>query len=90
MSHADSCVRYKKAAREHTITNNYNNEVLGTSMTLKGSRLVKKELGSKFKVKDMEELNYILSMHFDKDPKTGDISLSQQAYLECMLKCFRF
>lgn len=85
MSYANSCVKYKQAAGEHIITDNYNDDILGTLTTIEGSRLAKRELGLK-----LGELNYILGVCFDKNPMTGNISLSQQAYLEHMLECFSF
>ena len=89
-SHADSCVRYKRVAGEHTITDNYNDDVLGASSTLEGSEVAKRELGSKFEIKDMGELNYILGVRVDKNPHARDIYLSQRAYLERMLERFGF
>ena len=59
---ANSCVRYKQVAGEHTIMDNYNNDVLGASSSVEGSELAKRDLGSKFEIKDMGELNYILGV----------------------------
>ena len=85
-SRADGCVRYKRVNNKHTITDNYNDDVLGASTTLEGLKEAKRELGSKFEVKDMGELKYILGVCFDRDVTTGDIHLSQRAYLERMLE----
>ena len=51
---------------------------------------MKAELGSKFEIKDMGELSYILGVRVDRDPSTGNISLSQRAYLQRMLERFGF
>ena len=89
-SQADSCIRYKQHSNEHTITANYNDDVLGASTTKEGSQLAKKELGAKFETKDMGELKYILGVCFDQNQATGDIHLSQQLYLEQMLERISF
>lgn len=89
-SHANSCVRYKQVGNEHTIMDNYNDDVLGASTTVGRSQAAKKELGSKFEAKDMGELQYILGVRFDHDPTTSNIHLSQRAYLERMLERFSF
>ena len=57
---------------------------------INGSRAAKQELGLKFEVKDMGELQYILGVRFNRDPATGNIHLSQRAYLEQMLERFGF
>ena len=89
-SRADGCVQYKRHGGEHTITDNYNDDVLGASTTEEGAQRAKRELGDKFEVKDMGELKYILGVRFDRDQATGDIHLSQRSYLEQMLERFGF
>lgn len=89
-SRANGCVRYKRVGGEHTITDNYNDDVLGASTTSVGAQMAKDELGSKFEIKDLGELKYILGVRFDRNPDTGDISLSQCPYLERMLERFGF
>ena len=54
-SRADSHVQYKCCNNKHTIMNNYNNDMLGASMTQAGALQAKAELGAKFEVKDNGE-----------------------------------
>lgn len=89
-SHADGHIQHKQIHDEHTITNNYNDNVLGASTTPEGAQKAKDKLGSKFEIKDMGNLKYILGVRFDRDANMGDISLSQRSYLEWMLERFGF
>ena len=67
---------YKQVKNEHAIMDNYNDNVLGASTTKTGAIQAKEELGSKFEIKDMGELNYILEVCFNCNPATGDIAIT--------------
>lgn len=49
---------------------------------------VKADLGKKFHVKDMGELNYFLGVSVKQNPETGKIWIGQQAYTEAVIKKF--
>ena len=48
----------------------------------------KKELKSKFKMKDLGQVRDILGMRIDRDGQTGSIRLSQKKYIEELLEKF--
>ena len=72
---------------ELTVTSTWTDDILGASSTIEGERLVKSQLGSSYKIKDLGEAKLILGMHIDRNPQ-GDITLSQCAYCEQLLKQF--
>ena len=49
---------------------------------------VKRALGAKFNIKDMEKLHYFLRMNILQDEKTGNVWIGQPAYVESILKKF--
>src|SRR6266850_320961 len=49
----------------------------------------KEELKKHYSMMDLGEISYILGMHITWDCKAGHIDLSQQKYIEEILKCFR-
>lgn len=46
---------------------------------------MKKQLATSYKLKDLGEAKLILEMKIDKDPLSGDITLSQKAYCKHIL-----
>jgi len=50
--------------------------------------LLKKELGKSFAMKDLGQAKQILGMQITRDRKNGKIWLSQQRYIEKVLKKF--
>ena len=67
-----------------TLTDN----ILGVLSTIEDKNIAKSQLGTSYEIKDLGEAKLILEMHINRDPITGNISLFQKSYYECMLKCF--
>ena len=70
-----------------TLTSTWTNDVLGASSTLEGEYLAKLQLGLSYEIKDLEEAKFILRIRINRN-MDGDITLSQQAYCECLLNYF--
>lgn len=87
-SQADQCVRSRHVNGEVTITSTYTDDVSGLSTTVEGSIEARKELGLKFKVKDLGEVNLILGIRVTRNRQAGTISLDQRPYLERVLERF--
>jgi len=83
---ADPQIHSRVYSDEFTLTSTWTNNILGTSSTIKGEILVKSQLGTSYKIKDLGEAKLILGMQIDRNPTTGDITLSQRAYCKCMIK----
>jgi len=49
---------------------------------------MKLTLGQHFKVKDLGEVNFLLGIRVVRNRESGSIELSQQAYIDQLLKCF--
>jgi hypothetical protein len=49
---------------------------------------VKKQLSSKFNMKDLDATNFILGMVIKRDRVARNIWLNQTKYIETILKCF--
>jgi len=69
------------------VTSTWTDDILGASSTIEGERLVKSQLGSSYEIKDLGKAKLILGIHIDRNPQ-GDITLSQRAYCERLLKRF--
>jgi hypothetical protein len=49
---------------------------------------VKKQLSSKFDMKDLDATKFILGMEIQRDRATRKLRLNQKKYIETVLKCF--
>ena len=87
-SRADPCVHLRTIGTKKTITNTFNDDTFGLSMTKKGAEMAKMELSKVYEIKDLGTPSFILGMTIHQDPDTGTISLSQKAYLVCVLEQF--
>ena len=87
-SRADPCVRSRKVGNEITITNTFNDDTFGISLSKAGVDLAKRELARIYEVKDLGDPTFILGMAIHRDPTTGSITLSQKAYLKRVLEQF--
>jgi len=85
---ADPCVHSCLIQNEHIITSTYTDNIFGMSTTKEGVEKVKEEIEACFEIKDVGDLGYILGIRVEKDNATGVISLSQEAYLRCVLEWF--
>jgi hypothetical protein len=87
-SKADPQVRSRLENDELTLTSMWTDDILGASTTEAGETKAKGELRSSYEIKDLGTAKFILGMRIDRDPDTGTIRLSQQAYSERILECF--
>jgi len=72
---------------ELILTSTWTDDILGASSTIEGENLAKSQLGSSYEIKDLGKAKLILGMRIDRNQK-GDVTLSQQAYCEYLLKRF--
>ena len=86
-SWADPQIRSRVYDNEFTLISTWTDDILGTSSTVEGETLAKTELRSSYEVKDLGEAKLILGMRIDRN-KNGDVTLSQRAYCERLLKHF--
>ena len=75
-SRADPCIRSRKLGPEATVTNTFNDNTFGLSLTTKGAELAKRELVQVYEVKDLGDPSFILGMSIYQDTSTGSITLS--------------
>jgi len=87
-SKADSAVYAQHADSNITITSICTDDTTSISSSKKEAERAKEELGWKYKTKDLGNANYILGIRIDREREAGTISISQHAYLECVLECF--
>ena len=66
----------------------YVDDMLIVGQDAKKITLLKEELGKSFAMKDLGQAKQILGMHISRDRKNGKIWLSQQRYIEKVLKRF--
>ena len=59
-SHADPCIQSRQVGSETTITNTFNDDTFGLSMTKAGVTLAKRELAQAYEVKDLGDPSFIL------------------------------
>lgn len=86
--HADQSVRVREGEIGTTITSTYTDDVTGISSTTAEANRAKKEMGAKYDIKDLGDLNFVLGIKIFHNPVDGSISLSQRVYTERVLKRF--
>ena len=86
-SRANPQIQSKVHDNELTLISIWTDDVLGASSTIGGEKLAKSQLGSSYEIKDLGNAKFILGMRVDRNAQ-GDITLSQQAYCERLLKRF--
>ena len=64
----------------------YTDVMTGISTTKEGAERVKAELGQRFKTKDLGEASLVLGIKIEQNRNARTISISQHAYLECVLE----
>jgi len=87
-SRTDPQIHSRVYGNELTLTSTWTDDILGASSTIEGKNLAKSQLGASYKIKDLGETKLILGMCINRDPITGNISLSQKSYCKCMLRRF--
>ncbi|KAF5326854.1 hypothetical protein D9619_005140 [Psilocybe cf. subviscida] len=88
-SRADQSVCTRLRDGEHTITATYSDDVTGATTTREGYEIAMRELGRKFKVKDMGELKFVIGMGVDRDWEKGIAKVHIRPFLERTLARFR-
>ena len=66
-SEADQSVRVRVQNREKTITSTYTNDTSGMSSSRQESERAWKELGKRFKIKDLGNLKFVLGIRITRD-----------------------
>lgn len=87
-SHADQSVRVRETDNGTTITSTYTDDVTGVSSSTEEADRAKMELGAKYDMKDLGDLDFVLGIKIFHNPVDKSISLSQRAYSERVLKRF--
>lgn len=88
-SRADSCVCFHRKGNEYTITGTYSDDVFGGSLTGDGKKEGVADLKKCWEAGEVTS-NVLLGMTITQNPTTDSIMISQQTYLEKMLKHFGF
>jgi len=84
---ADPQICSKLVDNEFTLTSIWTDNVLGAFSTMKSETMAKQQLKLSYEIKDIGEAKLILGMWIDQN-KQEDVTLSQMAYVEHLLKCF--
>lgn len=87
-SKADPSVCFQHTDGNVTIMSTYTDDMTGIFSSCKEVQRAKDELGWKYEVKDLGDVNMILGIHIEHDRIAGMISISQCGYLEQVLKHF--
>ena len=88
-SKADPQICSRVQNDKFTLTSTWTDNILGASSTLEGETLAKEELAASYELKDIGEAKLILGMRINRNPSSGDITLSRRAYCKRMLHRFR-
>ena len=84
---ADPCI-YIKTGDSLMIVAVYVDDLILAAEDFDDMVAVKRELSSRFKMKDMGELHFILGMGVEWDKRCGTVKLQQTQYIKCMLRKF--
>ena len=87
-SKADPVVWSRHANGNITVTSTYTDDTMGISSSKEEAERVKDKLGWTYETKDLGDANLILGIRIDRDRQVGTISISQRAYMECVLDYF--
>jgi hypothetical protein len=84
----DHCIHSKEEGRRFIYVALYVNDMLLIEKIMNAIKEVKKQLSSKFDMKDLGETNFILGTKINRDQATRNICLNQNKYIETVLKHF--
>jgi hypothetical protein len=87
-SKADPCIYIKMSDDGIVIIAVYVDDLLIASSNPNERKQIQQQLMEKYKMKDLGELKWILGMRVTRDPKTRDIKLDQEQYINTILKRF--
>jgi len=84
----DYAFYYRNTAKKHTYLAVYVDDLIITGDDTAGITDIKQKLSESFKIKDLGELNRIIGIEVSRDRKRKTIHISQQAYVNKLLKRF--
>ena len=89
-STADPCL-YVRTGKGGKITMVviYVDDILITGDDNAGINTFKQQISQRFKMKDLGQLHWFLGIKVTRDERTGDITMTQEAYIEDILKRFK-
>jgi hypothetical protein len=87
-SKVDHCIYSKEEGRNFIYVALYVDDMLLIGNSMDAIKEVKKQLSSKFDMKDLSETKFILGMEIKRDLETVNIWLSRKKYIKTILKCF--
>lgn len=85
-SRADPCVYTRHHGGSYIIIALYVDDLVIACSTLQDIDDIKQMLSSRFNMKDLGELQYVLGLQVTRDRQTGTLSLSQQGYIRHILE----
>lgn len=87
-SETEPCVFVGKIHDETVIVVVYVDDLLIASRNLKALKTVKSKMSEKFKMKDLGQVTEILGMRVEREGATGNIHISQEAYVKKIIEKF--
>lgn len=87
-SETEPCVFVGKIHDETVIVVVYVDDLLIASRNLKALKTVKSKMSEKFKMKDLGQVTEILGMRIEREGATGNIHISQEAYVKKIIEKF--
>ena len=85
----DHCVYAKNSESKFTVLSLYVDDILIVGNDIDMINMTKSWLSSRFEMKDMGEASYILEIKIQRNRKSRLLCLSQEKYLDHILKKFR-
>lgn len=85
---SDPCVYLSKSGKDITLVAIYVDDLIVATNNKKKWFQLKTELAKSFEMKDLGRLNFCLGIEFKQDPETKEITMSQQKYVQTVLKRF--
>jgi hypothetical protein len=84
----DQCIYSKEEGGPFIYVALYVDDLLLIIYNMDTIKEVKKHLFSKFDMKDLGAVNFIMGMEIKRDRATRKLRLNQMKYIETILKCF--
>jgi hypothetical protein len=84
----DHSIYYKEEGGHFIYVALYANDMFLIGNIMEAIKEVKKQLSSKFNMKDLGVANFIMGMEIKRDRVARNIWLNQMKYIETILKCF--
>jgi hypothetical protein len=87
-SQADQCVRTRKSDVGETMTGTYTDDTLGGSSSKEEMDRAKAEIGSRYRIKETDTVQFALGMRLVHDRESGTATLSMPAYWDQLFARF--